>query len=201
MAALDKIHINSYDKYLLFKEWCERQPNLIDKYGKSVPLTRYLYNWGTFEGGSIIYIAPYYVEQHLIKYCPFNFIHEKLKFKYSSSYDDIKNGNDIYSVKRNYNYGKHFKCLTPNYCNKPFKQKFWWVSIQIEGDFMWYHEETNSWDFYDEFVASRWTSSSAFCKTIKALKRLILKWKLPIGTIVTASGRYIGDKCEFIVTK
>ena len=33
--------------------------------------------------------------------------------------------------------------------------------------------------------------------TIKAIKRSILKWKLPVGTIVKCTGRYVGDIYEF----
>ena len=65
---------------------------------------------------------------------------------------------------------------------------------------MLYHSNHNSWDFPDEFVFSDWHSSTAYVKTIKALKRLMLKWKLPVGTVVTASGRYISDEYKFIIT-
>lgn len=66
---------------------------------------------------------------------------------------------------------------------------------------MWHSEDTNTWDFMDEFVISNWTSNTAHVKTITALKRKIRKWKLPIGTKVCVIGRYVGEKYEFIVTK
>lgn len=60
----------------------------------------------------------------------------------------------------------------------------------------------DEWDFCDEFVIDyEWGSSSAMVKTISALKRRIPKWKLPVGTKVRATGRYIGDEWEFLVTK
>lgn len=121
-----------------------------------------------------------------------------------SDYEKIKDGELYTSPKHpDYTYGKHFKCTRhPVYkYNTPFSCKQWFIYIAVPNDFMWYHSNHNSWDFSDEFVISDWSSSTAFCKTIKALKRLMLKWKLPIGTIVQASDRYIEDGYEFIITK
>ena len=45
MAAIDKIYVNSWKEYLQFKEWCEQQPPLKDKYGKYIKLSTYLYDY------------------------------------------------------------------------------------------------------------------------------------------------------------
>ena len=66
---------------------------------------------------------------------------------------------------------------------------------------MWYLEDRSEWVFPDEFVVCKERSNTAFCKTIRALKRLKIRWKLPIGTVVSATGRYMRDKYEFVVTK
>lgn len=119
-------------------------------------------------------------------------------------YTSIKNGNLYASPKReNYEYGKHFRCIKhPKYLyNTPYGCKRWFISVDIpDNGYMVYHSNHNSWDFTDEFVFSDWNSSTAYVKTIKALKRLMLKWKLPVGTVVTASGRYISDEYKFIIT-
>lgn len=122
-----------------------------------------------------------------------------------SSYSKIKKGELYNSPFTSYKYkiGKHFKCIKhPIYMyNTPYKCKQWFVDIDTpeELPYMWYHKNHNSWDFSDEFVASDRASNTAFCKTIKALKRLIIKWKLPVGTIVKATGRYTNDTYKFIV--
>ena len=36
MAAIDKIYINKFEDYLLFKEWCNNQPKIKDKYGSEM---------------------------------------------------------------------------------------------------------------------------------------------------------------------
>jgi hypothetical protein len=121
-----------------------------------------------------------------------------------SSYEKIKDGELYTSPKRHdYTYGKHFRCTKrPVYkYNTPFGCKRWFVVIDVPHDSMKYHSNHNSWDFYDEFVLCDWSSNTAYCKSIKALKRFMLKWKLPIGTIVKATDRYIGDDYEFVITK
>lgn len=38
MAAIDKIYVDSFEKYNIFKEWCRYQPTIKDKSG-----IRYIY--------------------------------------------------------------------------------------------------------------------------------------------------------------
>lgn len=125
-----------------------------------------------------------------------------------SSYSQIKRGCLFNSPFTDivYTAGKHFRCVKhPSYMwNKPFKCKNWFISVNLPDElntYMWYHKEHNSWDFSEDFVEADSSSSTACCRTIRALKRLIIKWKLPIGTKVTATGRYFEDTYEFIVTK
>lgn len=122
-----------------------------------------------------------------------------------SSYEKILKG-ELYSTPftdYTYTIGKHFKCIKhpKEMFNRPFKMKSWFVDvITPEGaPYMWYHIDLNTWDFADEFVLSEWNSSTAHVKTIRALKRLIIKWNLPVGTKIRATGRYTFDDYEFIV--
>ena len=124
-----------------------------------------------------------------------------------SDYQLIKEGKLYNKPTTNEEYivGKHFKCIKHPYIkyNTPFGIKNWWIDIDPPKNlrYMWYHSEHNSWDFSDEFVIADWSSSTAYCHTIKALKRLMLKWKLPVGTIVRVTGRYISETYEFRITK
>lgn len=256
MAAIDKIYVNTWEEYIRFKEWCEQQPALLDKYGKSVKISEYLITGWNKENWEChpIFSAPCYVDAYVIRNCPFDFIQKELMVNYGhwsqerikSYYEDVKNWNseeecpywakledfvtledgtmtikgleesDYSKIKRGYLYsspltdchytvGKHFKCTKhPIYMyNTPYGCKSWFIDIIVPDKlpYMWYHREYNSWDFGDEFVYSDWHSSTAHCKTIKALKRLMIKWKLPVGTIVRATGRYINDNYEFIIKK
>ena len=255
MAAIDKIYVNTWEEYMQFKEWCEQQPALLDKYGKKCRISDYLItgwdkeNWNSHP----IFSAPCYVDAYIIRNCPFDFIQEELMINYGhwsqerikSFYEDVKNWNeedecpywakledfivledgtmtikgleesDYSKIKKGelysspftsykYKVGKHFKCIKhpPYMYNTPFKCKCYLIDVilpeNING-YIWYHEETNSWDFSDEFVNSNWSSSVSHCKTIRALKRLIVKWKLPVGAKIRATGRYTFDDYEFIV--
>jgi len=257
MAAIDKIYINTFEKYSQFREWCEKQPMLKDKYGVSVPLTKYLYKYSkedNWNGGKPVFQGPYYADAYLIKNCPFDFIQKELMLNYGhwsqekineaynivinrteknkdfytwlseddfkvidgvitmpnlekSDYEKIKD-NELFNTpftSQEVTYGTHFKCVKHprHFYNKPYECKDWFIDVILPTNgFMWYHSNYNSWDFSDEFVVSKWASSTAFCSTIKSLKRLMIKkWRLPIGTKVRATGRYIEDTYEFLITK
>ena len=255
MAAIDKIYVDSFEKYKLFREWCMNQPKLKDKYGKETSLIDYVFKYTEWKDGAVLPVCnnPYYIDAYLIRNCPFDFIQKELMVSYGkltqedieeaydivmkrgggkyefdayqwlskedfsiidgkislnkeSDYDLIKAGK-LYATpqtNKKYEVGKSFKivkCPQHKY-NRPYKRKRWFVDADApeELGFLWYHSSTNTWDFSEEFVISEWTSSGCSeYKTIKAIKRAILKWKLPVGTIVTCTGRYVEDTYEFKV--
>lgn len=253
MAAIDKIYVDSFDKYKLFKDWCMTQPKIKDKYGKETSLINYVFNYTEWKDGAVLPVCnnPYYIDAYLIRNCPFDFIQEELMLSYGkwtqydiekayevvmkrggercesgkfrwlskedfsivdgkisinieSYYDLIKTGK-LYSTpytNKKYKVGKSFKIIKypQQHYNRPFKLKRWFVEIDTPEElrYMWYHSNTNTWDFPEEFVISDGASSCCTkYKTIKAIKRAILKWKLPVGTIVTCTGRYVEDTYKF----
>lgn len=213
MAAIDKIYVSNSQQYKEFKEWCEAQPKLKDKYGVEVPITAYMYRWNDedFDGERPALMAPYFVDAYIIRNCPLDYIQKELKVNYgfagSKAYQRIKKGEMCTTpcVDFEYEKGSHFYCTKhpAGMFNKPYKAKSWMVDIrEPEGmPFMWYSEDHNSWDFCDEFVYNRkgWKRTYTFVHSIRALKRLIRKWQLPVGTKVRASDRF--DDYTFIVTK
>ena len=256
MAAIDKIYVDKFENYILFKEWCNKQSKIKDKYGYECSISDYLYQHDSFKDGRSypIFNAPYYIDAYLIRNCPFDFIQDELKLNYGyksqewideayntvmnrnadnnsyswlkpddfkivngvvtmpngpiSDYELIKNG-ELYATphtQKNYIVGKHIKCIEhPSIkYNTPFGRKFWGVDVDIPKDlgFMWYHADYNSWDFIDEFVISGSNSTMCFkYKTIRAIKRAIRKWKLPIGTTIRCTGKYVSDTYTFQVVK
>lgn len=257
MAAIDKIYIDKFEDYLLFKEWCKKQPKIKDKYGYECSISDYIFKYNSFVKGKTYPIlnAPYYIDAYLIRNCPFDFIQNELKLNYGyktqkwidDAYNAVMNRNDenkyfykwldpddfkivdgvvtmpnepisdyelikdgkLYAApysQKNYIVGKHIKCIKhPSILyNTPFENKFWWVNLDVpeELGYMWYHSNYNSWDFSDEFIISDLHSSACVkYKTIRAIKRAIRKWKLPIGTIVRCTGRYISETYIFEVIK
>ncbi len=255
MAAIDKIYVDSFEKYKLFKDWCKTQPKIKDKYSKEISLINYIFNYTEWEDGAVLPVCnnPYYIDAYLIRNCPFDFIQEELMLSYGKwTQDEIEKAYDVVmkrsgeksesgifhwlskedfsivdgkiSLKRNqdsdydlikrgklyatpctnkkYKVGKSFKIVQcpQQYYNRPFKGKRWFIHIDIpeELGYIWYHSNTNTWDFSEEFVISNGISNCCTkYKTIKAIKRAIRKWKLPVGTIVTCTGRYVEDTYEF----
>ena len=209
MAAIDKLYTDSYEDYLKFKGWCEAQPLMTDKYGRKESICNYLYKYDEpFSTSHPYFKAPYYIDAYVIRNCPFEFTQKELMFNYGEEYyDEIKEGKRFASPTSSakYEVGGHFKCTKhpATLYNRPFKCKRWFVDLVLPEHlgYMWYHTDSRSWDFLDEYVISDWNSSTAFVKTIGALKRLMIRWKLPVGTIVRATGRYIEDDYEFVITK
>ena len=253
MAAIDKIYVNSFEKYKLFKDWCMTQPKIKDKYGKETSLINYVFNYTEWKEGASLPICnnPYFIDAYLIRNCPFDFIQDELMLNYGkwpqdmineaydvvlkrggnkcesgifhwlskedfsivdgkiyldqgdTDYDLIKAGK-LYATpytNKKYKVGKSYKTLTcpKQHYNRPFKRKRWGVQIDVpeELGFTWYHPDNNTWDFCEEFVIGYSSTMCTKYKTIKAIKRAILKWKLPVGTIITCTGRYVDDTYKF----
>ena len=261
MAAIDKIYLSTWEQYIAFKEWCEQQPLITDKYGKSIPITAYLYNWNRnsikdreAEDASFpVFNAPCYVDAYLIKNCPFDFVQKELMLNYGhwdqerineaydavynrtednenwytwltpedfqivdgvitmpnlekSSYQMIKDGELYNSPAEEYIIGKHFRCTKHpvRMFDFPAIGRGYDVEVRLPDkmSFMWYHYELKTWDFPGDFVIDKeGRGSHAYCKTIRALKRKMLKWRLPIGAKVIATARLVSDDYEFIITK
>lgn len=251
MAAIDKIYLKNFEEYLQFKEWCEKQPPIKDKYGNSCRLTRFLYKYNKpFYATFPVFIAPCYVDAYLIRNCPFDFIQEELMLNYGhwtqerirkyyeavknykgddcpywaklkdfitlddgsmtikglekSDYEKIKDS-ELYNspvTSKKYISGNHFRCIEHPAIkyNTPFDGN-WFVSVTLENGYVRYSKEHNTWDFAEEFVISYGISSHAFFHTIRAIKRNIRKWKLPVGAIVIVTGRYVEETYKFVVTK
>ena len=250
MAAIDKIYLNNWEQYILFKEWCEKQPPLKDKYGVSGKLSDYLFQYTEpFEKECPVFNAPCYLDAYVIRNCPFDFIQEELMLNYGywsqerikDYYDKVKNWSgegkcpywakledfifnedgtislvgleksDYELIKEGKLYntptskkvivGKHFRCTKSPHIkyNTPFGIKNWWVDVDPPEGIMWYHKEHNSWDFSSEFVVCKWSSSTTYVHTIRALKRHLRRWELPVGTKIRVTGRYVEETYEFLI--
>lgn len=74
-------------------------------------------------------------------------------------------------------------------------------------EYLWFNYSKNimskqgTWDFIDEFVDSKGSSSCAYVPTIRALMRRIYKWCLPVGAKVIVQGAFEYERYEFVVTK
>ena len=98
MAAIDKIYVDSFEKYKLFRDWCMAQPKIKDKYGKETPLINYVFNYTEWKDGAVLPVCnnPYYIDAYLIRNCPFDFIQEELMLSYGKwTQDNIEEAYDV----------------------------------------------------------------------------------------------------------
>ena len=101
MAAIDKIYVNSFEKYKLFKDWCKTQPKIKDKYGNEISLINYVFNYTEWKDGAVLPVCnnPYYIDAYLIRSCPFDFIQEELMLSYGKwTQDEIEKAYEIETV-------------------------------------------------------------------------------------------------------
>lgn len=109
MAAIDKIYICGWDNYCQFRDWCDSQPPLFDKYGVKCYISDYLWHikdkeeWGVEEDGSErahpVMNNPYYIDAYIIRNCPLEFVQAELQVNYGfwsqkrirEYYEDVKN--------------------------------------------------------------------------------------------------------------
>lgn len=105
MAAIDKIYLKSFETFTEFKEWCEAQPPIKDKYGREDKISNYLfYGWYDpkyWENDNChpVMNAPYYIDAYIIRNCPIEEVQKELMLNYGHKtqedlreiYDTIKN--------------------------------------------------------------------------------------------------------------
>lgn len=138
-----------------------------------------------------------------------------LKNPEKSTYEQILDNEYMTLPYIDYEHGRHLKLLRKGKlaANTPFGCRSWFINVDCPKDmgYMWCHSYKNknrkpTWDFTSEFVGGWDMCGSDYCvgirpRTLRAAKKLIISWGLPIGSIVRLTGRYIDDYWEFIVKK
>lgn len=222
MAGIDKLYL-AYSDYLEFKKWCEEQPPIKDKYGREAKLIDYIWEMEEYTDQRAVCSLPCYLDAYVIRNCPlkavqeeeeghYNYFYNKTHYVVEGMYEQIKAGLVYASPAReNVVWGKHFSC-TKHPKRKiekpaPFKRgsrkmRSKWTVEVLEPLDLWYHTDTDTWDYSDEFVdADGWCTNIATVSSMKALKRKLLKWKLPIGALVRVIGAWVGEDYEFVIKK
>lgn len=220
MAAIDKTYVTSYKDYKNFIEWAKGThfpcPN-----GFIMKPIEYVYDWFTetdFDGEKEIPImnTDNDVDYFLIKYCPFQFVQDRMKQVYGEEYyQSVLNGTSPYDTfvypergtkVKEIKIGRSFftKSRKAWKFYSPLREKItkptYFIGATYNDMNLWYDEKQNKFLLPYEFGDGR-SSYANKCRSIKAVIRLIRKWKLPVGTIIDVSGRYVGEEYRFIVKK
>lgn len=214
MGAYNKLFIKTKEECDEFESWFKENLQIQTKYGEYIFFTMYLYKvkkdsyYATFR-------APNYVNAEVIRKCPIEFIQTQYKAIYKDKYDLIKNGTLYGEPIIRYEKGKHFVTTTkPNIkVNNNGTKRPWLVMVDapsnihsrytlaLTDESMWYIPEKDEWGFVEEFINKGITNVNFSVRTIKALKRKIRKWELPIGSIVTATDVTLTYKYQFKILK
>ena len=216
MASIDKIYVNNW------KDFCEVRDYFMNTYfiannGTKCVLKNYMYDVEDvtedfFDGKKEVAVTntPCKVDYYLAMYCPVKAVQEYLDSAYKGNWRNVDYWSDYTTFNRNP--GNKIKVIKyPKFgkINKALNQRFGWhikvyttrkTKYSEYNDRPIYYEDTNQW-IYDNELEFPIDNSWGLCnyKTIKSLIRNIRKWKLPKGSIITAQGRYFGERYEFLI--
>lgn len=221
MAAIDKTYVTTKEEYLEIRNWMEN-------FTKELPNGMILYG-GDFiydvedldevfpcETGFPVMNTSTTMDYFLIKECPIKLVQDRMKSVYSEDYyNSVKNGTSDFDKFVRPEGGKHVKLIKKprrnfhykwynEYRKKRIRDKFTVDVILPDNVYSWYYEEYDHWEIPGELVHGRHFSSDATVKvgSVKALKRVVRKWNLPVGTKVRFHAlRYCGMYGEFLITK
>ena len=211
MAAIDKTYTSSWDEYQALIKWA-RETIFTCPDGTKLKPIDYVYGHWTKEDFDVM-VRPVMntsdvCDYYLIKYCPLDFVQERMTEVYSKEYvDSIKNGTSEFDTfTKEGKYGTKCRLIKQPKKglrgNTPFKRKYWFIQLREPDEFrfLWYDGKENRWVWTNELTEINGGSDTCQrFKTRKALERHICKWKLPKGTIVEVRGRYIFDTYKYLV--
>ena len=216
MAIIDKTYVKSLEEYKMFIDWAKDKVYQ-GAQGTTFKVMDYVYSDWTLDAVTeyfnrenapiAILNTSWSIDYFLIKDCPFDFVQERMKEVYGEEYYmEVKNGISKYDTfKRNEIVSTKVKVISyGNFGKKKYlyrdkgKKKVidYWIEVDHDNYSLSYHSPLNIWvlEGYELINAYSWSNvCHKKIKSIKALIKQILKWRLPKGTIVKWCGEYVGD--------
>lgn len=225
MAGIDKTYVSNYEDW---KEITEYMKNTVFTCPNGIKLEgiNYLYypdikqeeveEWLSKRKSIPVMNTTCSMDYFLIKYCPIKVVQDRMNEVYNEDYiEAIKNSTSEYDTFVRPKGGKHVSIIEKpkqrytykwfnDYLNRYRKTGFR-VTLRypesLEGAYQEYNEDYDMFIF--PFELGYQTESGGFtltnCKSLKALIRKIIKWKLPIGTKVFVTGAYEEEQCTLLV--
>lgn len=200
MASIDKTYTDSYEDYLEFKTWADKQ--IITFFNqRKVCVGDYVWKLDEddFKQGEIpIMNTPTWLDIYLIQNCKSEFVIERMKDVYGKHFEGYRDKVHLNTMPDGYAKNRKVVITNADKCKFPFKRKMfskpiggktkWW--LQCKGDFL-YNDDTKTWVAWDDFYPHN--TNTAHIKSTKALIRHLRKQYLPSGLEFRLMGRYAGE--------
>ena len=151
-------------------------------------------------GELTLWNTPTYFDIWLIRYCPIQFIQDRLKQQYASSYDELKERHSEYDSYVRPAASSHFKIL-PLGSFPRIRQRNLRLYVQVEDTDWMYSEETGEWHHWLE--CRKWNTNTETINgpiTRRKFKRYIKKCGFPAGVRLQVSSNY-GHFFEVVIKK
>lgn len=209
MAAIDKTYTSDYEEYQKFLKWAKETtfecPN-----GIKLHVYDYVYDYWTKEsmekGEKPVMNTPQSLDYFLIKYCPFEFVQERMREVYNEEYvNSILNGTSEYDTFKYPEIGTKFTIVRGKFMKSKdylwkFRKRKIYFSLEVEYNNypLWYNPKINKFILPYELGIDimSWVEKG---RTIKSLIRHLRKLKLPKGAIIEAYGRYVNEDLLILV--
>lgn len=204
MAAIDKTYLSDYSVYQDFIKWAKDTVYVCPN-GIKIPVISYVMDFWTKEDMDEcerpVLSSPSSLDYFLIKYCPFEFVQERMIDVYDEKYvDDIKKGISHFDTFIYPEIGRHFVIeRDKNFLHKDYLWKLrsgrrpkFSIHVRYNGSSLWYNHSIKRFLLPNELG----TCNSNTCyktRSIKSLLRMIRSFKLPKNSILTVRGRYVGE--------
>ena len=153
-------------------------------------------------GEMVLWNTPTYFDVWLIRYCPLDFIQERLKQQYASSYLELKERRSEYDLYTRPAASSHFKISPAGYFLRGInRSRNFYIDIQEEsGDWM-FDDEGEKWVNWKE--CRPWNTNTMTISgpiTRRKFKRVIQKCGFPAGTKLICYPNY-GESFEVVIKK
>ena len=196
MAGIDKTYTNSYTEYKEFRDWSKKQ-TVIFFDGHSQCIGDWVWDLEEVDFGEKeipIMNTPSWLDIYLIQNCKIDFVINRMKEVYDSSYEDLCKVDlsarppEEFKTNRKIVISKAKLNCFPIH-SKPYGGKMdWWLQCN---DNFWYNSKTKTWTHWDMYYPH--DTNTAHIKSLKGIIRHLRKQYLPKGITFTISGRYVGE--------
>lgn len=211
MAAIDKIYISDLKDRTEFLNWCkinrekclnEIERDLLDYFYYLNEPDSFFENWLKERKEIPITNFSHEVDHWLIKNCDIPFIVNRLKDQYGEDYEILTNTSykPIKYIYKKEELATKYKLINLNTGYRFGKKSNYKYFITILNNNYWFIDNIPVNRDIETGKCGDISSAIIECKSLKAVLRMIRKWGLPKGVVISITGRYVGEEWK-VITK